>query len=112
MSIAFGKKLNRSIYVGRLYIDQTSFAIVRMEFQLAKNVDFGYYTQFVPLDYKVQIDYRKHKEIWALDKVKLSQLRSYNMRLADHSVLYESTQELFITDVIFDSGFECYKLIP
>ncbi|MFK7786778.1 MAG: prolyl oligopeptidase family serine peptidase [Crocinitomicaceae bacterium] len=103
MSISYGKKLNRSIYVGRLYIDQTSFAIVRMEFQLAKNVDFGYYTQFVPLDYRVQINYRKRKEIWTLDKIKLSQLRSYNMRMADHSVLYESTQELFITDVLFDS---------
>lgn len=103
MSIAYGKKLNRSIYVGKMYIDQTSFAIARMEFQLAQNVNFHYYTQFVPLDYSVQIDYIQRDRIWTLDKIKLSQLRSYKMRLADHPVLYESTQELFFTDVITDT---------
>ena len=103
MSISFGRKLNRSIYVGKVYVDRSSFAIVRLEFQLAKNVDFGYYTKFVPLDYTVEIDYKKQDEIWSLDKVKLTQLRSYKMRLSDHKVIYESIQEIFFTEINTDS---------
>lgn len=103
MSISFGRKLNRSIYVGEMYVDRESFAVVRMKFQLAQNVDFGYYQQFVPLDYRVEIDYKKHEHRWALDKIKLMQLRSYRMRTSDHKVLYESEQELFFTDIITDS---------
>lgn len=103
MSISFGRKLNRSIYVGEMYVDCESFAVVRMKFQLAQNVDFGFYQKFVPLDYRVEIDYKKHEHLWILDKIKLTQLRSYHMRTTDHKVLYESEQELFFTDIITDS---------
>lgn len=79
MSIAFGRKLNRSIYVGKIYVDRSSFAVVKMEFQLAKNVDLGYYSKFAPLDYRVEVNYKQQNEIWSLDKIKLAQLRSYRM---------------------------------
>ena len=103
MVFDFSRKLNRSIYVGKMYIDRSSFAVVRMEFQLAKNVDFGFYTPRIPLDYRVEIDYKKRNDTWSLDKVKLTQLRSYGRKSADHRVMYESVQEIFFTDVITDS---------
>ena len=103
MSIFFGRKIKRSIFVGEMYVDRESFAVVRMRFQLAQNVDFGFYQQFVPLDHRVEVDYKKHDDFWALDRIKLTQIRSYKMMTAGRKVLYQSDQELFFTEVVTDS---------
>lgn len=105
MVMDFSKKLRRSIYVGKMYVDRSSFAVVKMEFQLANNVDFHFYSKFLPLDYTIEIDYKlqEQTQTWSLDRIKLNQLRSYKMWSSQHKVLYEGTQEVFFTQAISDS---------
>ncbi len=103
MVFDMGKKMKRSIYVGRLYIDMESFAVVKMEYQLAKNVDFGFYKHHVPIDDRVTVSYQKNKSVWYLKKVSRSKIKSIKTKSNQKKLIYESIQELFITNVIKDS---------
>lgn len=99
-----GKKLKRSVYVGRMYVDKKSFAVVRMEFQLAKTVDFGFFASRIPLDYLVRVDYQQKDKRWYLHKIKKTEIRATNKKTMefynlDQMLLVSSEQELILTDI-------------
>ncbi len=99
----FSKKQRRSIYVGKLYIDAETFAVVKMEYKLATNLDFGFYKYHVPLDHHLVIDYKQEKDIWFIDKIRLSQVRKHNHQLwkgsKNNSMLYETIQEFKVKEI-------------
>ena len=109
MVFNMGKKMKRSIYVGKLYIDIESFAVVKMEFQLAKNVDFGFYKHHVALNDIVTVDYQKDESTWYLKKMSRTKTRSLKTKTSLNKRLYESNQELIITEIITDSALQFNK---
>lgn len=97
-------KNKNACYTGRLYIDKTSFALVKMEFQLLQSFDYGFYQGRIPLNYKVSVDYKKNGEKWYLNKISLEQTR--NLYFRKKGFLGTSSQELFITHISKDSVHE------
>ena len=99
----YSKKQRRSIYVGKLYIDAETFAVVKMEYKLATNLDFGFYNNHVPLDHHLMIDYKQDKNIWSIDKIRLSQIRRHSHKLWEgskaNSMLYETVQEFDVKEI-------------
>ncbi|PCJ28098.1 MAG: hypothetical protein COA97_02145 [Flavobacteriales bacterium] len=109
MVFDMGKKMKRSIYVGKIYIEMESFAVVKMEYQLAKNVDFGFYKYHVPLNDIVTVDYQKYKSIWHLKKITRTKIRSQKTKTMKKRALYQSQQELIITEIVTDSVIQFNK---
>ncbi len=109
MVFDMGKKLKRSIYVGKLYIDMESFAVVKMEYQIAKDIDFQFFQSRMPLDYQVSVAYQKNAEKWFLQKVNLRQVRITKKEVNDYYKLQqpltlEASQQLEITEIEKDKA--------
>ncbi len=103
MVFDYARKQKRSIYVGKLYIDIETFAVVKMEYQLAKDVDFGFYRNHVYLDDITTIDYQKKESTWYLKKIKRTKTKPLKPKTSLNNVLYETNQELIITEIVTDS---------
>lgn len=94
------RKNQNSIYVGNMYIDKKSFAVVRIKYQLVSDFDYGFYQNRVPLDYQVTVDYKKaESNKWYLNKIALQQTRLiYNAKTQKRD-LVNAYQELYITEI-------------
>jgi protease II len=103
MVFSYSRKLNRSIYVGKVYIDMETFAVVKMEYQLAQNVDFGFYKHHVPLNDIVTVDYQELESTWYLKKITRTKTRGLITKVNQNKTLYQTNQELIITEIITDS---------
>lgn len=94
------RKNQNGIYVGNLYIDKKSFAIVKIEYQLIQDFDYGFYQYRIPLDYTVTVDYNlAPSNKWFLEKIVLKQVRKIDDRNTNTALLITASQELFITKI-------------
>jgi len=92
-------KNKNAIYTGRMYIDKTTFALVKMDFQLLQSFDYGFYKYHVPLDSKITVEYKKFESKWYLNKISLQQTRKVYIQKTKKYSLVNSYQELFITKI-------------
>jgi len=104
MVFDMSRKLTRSIYVGRIYVDIQSFAVMRMDYKLAQNVDFGFYQPRIPLDYHVTFDYKMEGENWHPQRVKLTQvIPASNKYWGVSPLLIVGTKEMIFTETETDN---------
>lgn len=94
------RKNQNGIYVGNLYIDKKSFAIVKIDYQLIQNFDYGFYQPRIPLDYTVTVDYNiSPSNKWYLNKITLKKVReTYDFKTKTARLL-TANQELYITKI-------------
>jgi protease II len=90
-------KNKNGIYTGRIYIEKSSFAVVKMDFQLLQNFDYGFFQPIIPLDHRVSIEYEEYESKWYIKKVNFQQTRR---------TLGTSYQELFVTHINKDSVYQ------
>ena len=92
-------KNKNAIYTGRMYIDKTTFAIVKMDYQLLPSFDYGFYKYHVPLDCKISVEYKEFESKWYLNKISLQETRKVYIQKTKKASLVNSYQELFITKI-------------
>ena len=56
-SIDQSRKNKSPIYIGRIYISKETFALLRFQYKLAVERDFGFFAKRMPLDYQVEMNY-------------------------------------------------------
>lgn len=81
------EKMQFPIYVGRIYIEAKTFAIVNIQYQLSINADFSNYRDWEFPNYlKVNVNYKKHENFWMLNTVETEQRK--NIPIGKRTVSY------------------------
>lgn len=60
------EKTSRAVYLGKIYIDLNSFAIVKTDYQFSLAVEYGYYQQHIPLENRITTEYELNNGRWYL----------------------------------------------
>ena len=69
------KKSKRAIYIGRMYFTKDTYALVRFKYKLAVERDYGFFAKRMPLDYQVEVNYKKYNSFYAIDQIDFSETR-------------------------------------
>jgi len=93
------RKNKSAIYVGRIYISKETFALVKFQYNLAVDRDYGFFANRMPLDYHVEMTYRKHNDIYIIDKIKFSETKKVGTKDNGESILHKATKELYVNSV-------------
>jgi protease II len=91
--IWLGRKPNYSIYVGEMYIDTKSFALVKMQFKISSDINFGFYSSRIANIYQFCVEYKETDSKWHLHKIEFTQKRG------NGKFSIETKQELFIQEI-------------
>ncbi|MEL6989707.1 MAG: hypothetical protein AAGK97_18000, partial [Bacteroidota bacterium] len=94
------RKNKSAIYIGRIYIEESSFAVTRIEYRLAVDRDYGFFANAVPLDYKITLNYQKLNAKWCLKEVHFVEKKSMRPKSnINKPIIYTSHQKLKIYEV-------------
>ena len=93
------RKNKHPIYVGKLYIEKESFAVVKIDYSLAVERDFGFFRHRMPLQYLIEVDYNKTNGKWNLHKIKSSELNVVGYKKDKRKIFHEGIRELFVAEV-------------
>jgi protease II len=96
------RKNKSAIYVGKIYIEVDSFAVVKFDYRLAIERDYGFFAGRVPLEYIIEVDYDK-KELWYLSKVKSKELKKVWFKKTNETFVLEGSKELFVDNIQTDN---------
>jgi protease II len=100
------RKTKDAIYTGTLFISSTSYAVVKFEYNLAVERNYGFFKDQMPLDYRISLSYIKQGNLWYLDHIKASELKVMGVRPTAEGrkdIVHKGTRELFVTAVEIDS---------
>lgn len=96
------RKNKHPIYTGKIYIDSKTFAVVKYDYRLAVERDFGFFARRMPLEYVIEVNYKQKDGKWYMHKIQFTELRSitYSSKTGSKkSVLLKGIKELFVTDI-------------
>lgn len=93
------KKNKSAIYIGRMYVSTSSFALVKFQYKLAVYRDFGFFARRIPLDYQVEFNYKKRNEVWHVDNILFSETKKVGTQASGDAILHTAKQELYVLDV-------------
>ena len=96
------KKNKSPIYIGRLYISKKSFALLRFQYKLAVDRNFGFFQKRMPLDYQVEMNYKKHDQFYCIDNIKFSETKKIGTRENGASILHTANRELYVMGIQSD----------
>ena len=102
-SINQSRKNKSAIYIGRLYLSKESLALVSFKYKLAVDRDFGFFSRSMPLDYQVEVDYKKRDEKWFLNHIQLTETRKVDTQVNGEAILHTASRELFVLDISTDN---------
>ncbi|GAB5553765.1 MAG: hypothetical protein Sapg2KO_33560 [Saprospiraceae bacterium] len=89
------RKNRNAIYIGRMYLTKASFALVKFQYQLALDREISFYSKNIPLDYQVEMSYKKHQDFYIVDRIKLLETQSVAQKPNGESILHTTTKALF-----------------
>ncbi|MEM6379877.1 MAG: hypothetical protein AAF705_16890, partial [Bacteroidota bacterium] len=92
------RKNRNAIYIGRMYITKASFAVLKFQYKLAVERDFGFFENKMPLDYEVKMSYKKQDGIYMIDQIDFSETRRVSRKANGDAVLHTADKKLFILD--------------
>lgn len=98
-SIDQSKKNKHAIYIGRLYISKTSFALIKFQYKLAVERDYRFFEKMMPLDYNVEMNYIKREQFYFIENIKLTETRKVGEKDNGKSILHKVNKELHILDI-------------
>lgn len=93
------KKNKYAIYIGRVYITQESKALLRFQYKLAVERDFGFFAPRIPLDYQVEMNYKKRDQLYTIDNIRLTETKKVGTKENGESILHTATKELYALEV-------------
>ncbi|MGB0423938.1 MAG: carboxypeptidase-like regulatory domain-containing protein, partial [Flavobacteriales bacterium] len=90
------RKNKRAIYIGEIFIEKSSFAVVKFSYQLAVDRDYGFFAKRMPLANSTEVNYARSEDFWFLHSVTSTEKKVFK-RFEDGSVLvHEGTKFLRI----------------
>ena len=92
------RKNKHPIYIGRAYITKATFALVKFEYKLAVERDFGFFENAVPLDYQVSMEYKKNDDLYYIDRIKYRHKNHNRYKLNQGGDIVETILEIFVTN--------------
>lgn len=90
------RKNRNAIYIGRMYITKATFAVTKFEYKLAVERDFGFFEKKMPLDYQVEMNYKKQDGFYTIDQILFTETRKVDQKANGESVLHTATKALFV----------------
>ncbi|GAB5524641.1 MAG: hypothetical protein Roseis2KO_25130 [Roseivirga sp.] len=93
------RKNKHAIYIGRMYITEESFALVRFRYKLAVARDFGFFEKAVPLDYEIEMNFSKRDDRYSIDYIRQTELKRVGTHKKDEYVNQTSTRELQVLSI-------------
>lgn len=96
------KKNKSAIYIGRMYISKETFALVKFQYKLAVERDFGFFEKSMPLDYHVEMNYKKINGFYHINNIKYSETKKVGTKESGESILQTAQKELYVLNVKTD----------
>ena len=93
------KKNKRAIYIGRIYITKSDFALVKFNYKLAVERDYGFFANRMPLDYQVEMNYKKYPNFYGIDNIKFTETRALNKDEQGAAILLKANKEFYVLDI-------------
>ena len=93
------RKNKHPIYIGKMYITKESFALVKFEYHLAVERDFGFFEKSVPLDYHIMMEYKRKGDLYFIDKIKYKLTRVGSVGASSNRALLDVNKEIFVTSL-------------
>ncbi len=93
------RKNKHPIYIGKMYITKDSFALVKFEYHLAVERDFGFFEKTVPLDYHITMEYKRKERRYFIDKIKYKLTRVGSIGASSGRALLDVNKEIFVTSL-------------
>ncbi|MCB9360617.1 MAG: prolyl oligopeptidase family serine peptidase [Flavobacteriales bacterium] len=98
-SIDQSRKNKSPIYIGRIYISKDSYALLRFQYKLAVDRDFGFFAKRIPLDYQVEMNYKKQGGLYHIQSIKFSETKKVGVEENGESILHKANKEVYVLDV-------------
>ncbi len=94
--INLSKKNKSPIYIGKLYISKTTFALLKFQYKLAVEKDFGFFQRRIPLDYFVEMNYKKRGPFYSIDNIKYSETKKIGTKRNGESILHKANKTIYV----------------
>ena len=98
-SIDQSRKNKSPIYIGRIYISKKTFALLRFQYKLAVERDFGFFAKRMPLDYQVEMNYEKQGGLYHIQSIKFSKTKKVGVKENGVSILHKVNKEVYVLEV-------------
>ncbi|MDO6492401.1 MULTISPECIES: carboxypeptidase-like regulatory domain-containing protein [unclassified Cellulophaga] len=98
-SIDQSRKNKSPIYIGRIYISKDSYALLRFQYKLAIDRDFGFFAKRMPLDYQVEMNYKKQGGLYHIQNIKFSETKKVGVEENGESILHKANKEIYVVDI-------------
>ncbi|MEL6844433.1 MAG: hypothetical protein AAFP02_14575, partial [Bacteroidota bacterium] len=90
------KKNKHPIYVGQMYVEMENFAVVRFDYSLAIDKDYGFHAHRIPLAYEVSVRFAQRQGLWQLAEVEAMERKAMGRSASDVPVIHEGRKQLLI----------------
>ena len=94
-----GKKNKSAIYIGRMYISKESYALLKFEYKLAVERHFGFFEKRMPLDYRVEMNYKNVDGTYHIANISFMETRKVGKTQDSKAILHTALRELSVLDV-------------
>jgi len=94
-----GRKNKSAIYIGRMYISKESNALLKFEYKLAVERDFGFFEKRMPLDYRVEMNYKNIDGTYHIANIGFMETRKVGKTQDGKAILHTALRELSVLDV-------------
>jgi len=98
-SIDQSKKNKSPIYIGRIYISKETFALLRFQYKLAVDRDFGFFANRIPLDYQVEMNFKNHGGLYHIQNIKFSETKKVGVKENGESILHKANKEIYVISI-------------
>ena len=93
------RKNKSAIYIGRMYISKESYALLKFEYKLAVERDFGFFEKRMPLDYRVEMNYKNIGGTYHIANIGFMETRKVGQTQDGKAILHTALRELSVLDV-------------
>jgi hypothetical protein len=93
------RKNKSAIYIGRMYISKESYALLKFEYKLAVERDFGFFEKGMPLDYRVEMNYKNIDGTYHIANISFMETRKVGKTQDGKAILHTALRELSVLDV-------------
>jgi protease II len=98
-SIDQSRKNKSPIYIGRIYISKETFALLKFKYKLAVDRDFGFFAKRMPLDYQVEMNYKKQGGLYHIQSIEFSETKKVGVKENGESILHKANKEVYVLEV-------------
>ncbi|NQY05383.1 MAG: prolyl oligopeptidase family serine peptidase [Flavobacteriaceae bacterium] len=98
-SIDQSRKNKSPIYIGRIYISKETYALLKFQYKLAVDRDFGFFSKGMPIDYQVEMNYKKQGDLYHIQNIKFSETKKVGQKENGESILHLANKEIYVLNI-------------